>query len=195
MLIWLVLLLAQNAAPPSQVDRGEALFLDPAQGCGGCHALKGKGTAVGPDLKGIARLSPAGISMAIRSTVTQYVQVVKLKSGESFPTLPPPAGDQPVKIFDLSKTPPEVHEVQRADIGGMTANSGWKHPPAGRKYTDEQMADIIAYIRYAGVGNKSAVSPDDVKEVEVPSRAGQPRAVRTSGIGTSFQYPGDSRSS
>ena len=163
MVIWVALLMAQSAAAQSQTDRGEALFMDPAQGCATCHALKGKGTAVGPDLKGIARLSPAGIAMAVRSTVTQYVQVVKLKSGESFPTLPPAAGDQPVKIYDLSKMPPEAHDVQRADLGPMTANNAWKHPPSERKYTDEQMADIIAYVRYAGAGNKSPVAPDDVK--------------------------------
>jgi mono/diheme cytochrome c family protein len=162
MIIWLALLMAQAAAP-SQIERGEALYFDAALGCGNCHALKGKGTAVGPDLKGIARLSPAGIAMAVRSTVTQYVQVVKLKSGESFPALPPAAGDQPVKLYDLSKTPPESHEVARADIGSMSANSGWKHPPSTRKYTDEQMADIIAYVRYAGAGTKTPVDPDDVK--------------------------------
>jgi cytochrome c551/c552 len=96
MVIWVALLMAQSASAQTQIERGEALFLDPALGCGTCHALKGKGTAIGPDLKGIARLSPAGIAMAVRSSVTQYVQVVTLKSGESFPTLPPPAGDQPV---------------------------------------------------------------------------------------------------
>jgi mono/diheme cytochrome c family protein len=162
MVIWIALLMAQAAAP-TQIDRGEVLFMDAAQGCGSCHALKGKGTAVGPDLKGIARLSPAGIAMAVRSSVTQYVQVVKLKSGPSFPTLPPAAGDQPVKIYDLSKMPPEAHDVPREDIGSMTANSAWKHPPSVRKYTDEQMADIIAYVRYAGAGSKTPVDPADVK--------------------------------
>jgi mono/diheme cytochrome c family protein len=161
MVIWVALLMAQAAAP-TQIDRGEALFFDTAQGCGNCHALKGKGTAVGPDLKGIARLSPAGIAMAVRSSVTQYVQVAKLKSGESFPTYPPPAGDQ-MKLYDLSKTPPALHEVAKADIGSMTPNQTWKHPPTTRKYTDEQMADIIAYIRYAGAGTKTPVDPADVK--------------------------------
>ena len=163
MVIWVALLMAQSASAQTQIERGEALFLDPALGCGTCHALKGKGTAVGPDLKGIARLSPAGIAMAVRSSVTQYVQVVTLKSGETFPTLPPPAGDQPVKIYDLSKMPPEAHDVQRADIGSMAANNTWKHPPSTRKYTDQQMADIIAYVRYAGAGTKTPVDPDEVK--------------------------------
>jgi mono/diheme cytochrome c family protein len=59
--------------------------------------------------------------------------------------------------------PPEAREVERADIGGMTANAAWQQPPSQRKYTDEQMADIIAYIRYAGANNKTPVDPDDVK--------------------------------
>ena len=44
-MFWIVLFLAQ-AAVPSQIERGEALFFDAQQGCGSCHALKGKGTAV-----------------------------------------------------------------------------------------------------------------------------------------------------
>src|ERR1051326_851372 len=165
MVIWVALLMAQSATAQTQIERGEALFLDSALGCGTCHSLKGKGTAVGPDLKGIARVSPAGIAMAVRSTVTQYGQGVKVKAGESFPASPPPPGDQPVKIYDLSKMPPEAHDVQRADIAGTTANNIWKHPPSTRTYTDQQMADIIAYVRYAGTGNKSAVDPDDVKQM------------------------------
>jgi len=170
MVIWVALLMAQSAAAQSQsgaqaqITRGEALFFETDQGCGTCHALRGKGTAIGPDLKGIARLSPAGIAMAVRSSVTQYVQLVTLKSGESFPTFPPPAGDQPVKLYDLSKTPPAPHDVQRADIGSMGPNPAWKHPPAStKKYTDEQMADIIAYVRYAGAGTRAPVDPADVK--------------------------------
>ena len=45
----------------------------------------------------------------------------------------------------------------------MTPNSEWKHPPSTRKYTNEQMADIIAYVRYAGAGTKTPVDPGDVK--------------------------------
>ena len=85
-MFWIVLLMAQ-AAVPSQTERGEALFFDTQQGCASCHLLKGKGTAVGPDLAGIGRLAPQAIAMAARSTVTQYVQVAKLKSGGSFPAM------------------------------------------------------------------------------------------------------------
>lgn len=157
-MIWVVLLLAQSAAP-TQIERGEALFFDTAHGCGGCHALKGKGTAVGPDLREVARLSPKGIAMSVRSTVTQYVQVVKLKNGQSFPAMPP-KGDQ---LYDLSKTPPEPVKATAAEIASTSANNGWQHPAAGQKLTDQQIADLVAYIRYAGANNRQTVAPDDIK--------------------------------
>src|ERR1035438_5221727 len=90
-MFWIVLFLAQ-AAVPSQTERGEALFFDAQQGCGTCHALKGKGTAVGPDLTGLGRLGPQAIAMAARSTVTQYVQGVKLRPGGLEPFYPGAAG-------------------------------------------------------------------------------------------------------
>lgn len=160
------LLMAQSAAAqsavPAQIQRGEAVFFEPAAGCGNCHALKGRGTAIAPDLKGVARLSPAGLAMAIRSTATQYVQIIKVKSTGTFPAMPPGADEKTVKIYDLSKMPPELHEVDRADIS-MSPNSAWKHPPSLRKYSDEQIADVIAYVRYAGAGSKTPVDPADVK--------------------------------
>jgi mono/diheme cytochrome c family protein len=162
MILLAPLLLFAQVAAPTQIDRGEALFMDSARGCASCHALKGKGTAVGPDLKGMSRLSPKAISTSLRSTVTQYVQIVKLKSGESFPSMPP-ADEAKFTLYDLSKTPPARHEVAKTDVASTAANNGWKHPPATRKYTNEELADIVAYIRFAGANNRQAVSPDDVQ--------------------------------
>ena len=158
---WVLALFLAQAAAPTQIERGEALYNDAARGCSGCHALKGKGTAVGPDLKDISRLTPKGLAMAVRSTVTQYVQVVKLKSGESFPAMPPKDND--TRIYDLSKLPPEAHQAAKADVASTSPNDGWKHPAAGYKYTPQEMADVVAYIRFAGANNRQPVSPDDIK--------------------------------
>jgi mono/diheme cytochrome c family protein len=165
-MFWVFLFLAQSAAAqsavPSQIQRGEALFFSSPPACGTCHSLKGRGTAIGPDLKGVARLSPAGLAMAIRSTATQYVQTMKVKSAGTFPGMPPGGDEKTVTIYDLSKMPPEVHEVDRADIS-MSPNNAWKHPPSHGTYTDAQVADLIAYVRYAGAGSKTPVDPADVK--------------------------------
>jgi mono/diheme cytochrome c family protein len=160
-MIWAITLLFAQAAVPTQIDRGEALFADSARGCASCHALKGKGTAVGPDLKDISRLSPKAIAMAIRSTVTQYVQVIKLKSGESFPSMPLKEGAS--TVYDLSKLPPEAHPAQQSEIASTQPNNQWKHPPTARKYTPGEMADIVAYVRFAGANNRQPVEPDDVQ--------------------------------
>jgi cytochrome c551/c552 len=131
-MIWIALLLAQ-AAVPSQTERGEALFFDAQKGCASCHALKGKGTAVGPDLTGIGKLPAAAIAMAARSTVTQYVQVVKLKSKECFPAMTGAKDANSVTLFDLSKTPPEKKVVAPGDIASTAGNDAWKHPPPFRR--------------------------------------------------------------
>jgi mono/diheme cytochrome c family protein len=160
-MFWIVLLFAQAAAAP-QVERGQALFLDPAKGCVNCHALKGKGTAVGPNLTGIGRLSPAAIATAVHSTVTQYVQKVKLSSGETFAAMPAKA-DEKTAFFDLSKTPPELRTFDKAAIKDVSANDNWKHPPAAAKISGETLADIVAYIRYASTGARTPVDPGDVQ--------------------------------
>ena len=161
-MIWIALLLAQTAVP-SQTERGEALFFDAQKGCAGCHALKGKGTSVGPDLTVIGKLPAAAIAMAARSTVTQYVQVVKLKSKESFPAMTGAKDATSVTLFDLSKTPPEKKVVAPGDIASFSGNDAWKHPPAASKISAEQLADIVAYIKFAATGSRKPVDPSEAQ--------------------------------
>jgi mono/diheme cytochrome c family protein len=102
--------------------------------------------------------------MAARSTVTQYVQVIKLKSGgEAFPAMMGKKDDKSVVLFDLSKNPPEKKEVAPGDIASSNSNDMWKHPPAASKIDPEKLADIVAYIKYATTGSKKAVDPADVR--------------------------------
>jgi mono/diheme cytochrome c family protein len=163
-MIWLALILAQAAVaqPQQQVARGEALFNDVQKGCAGCHSLRGQGTAVGPDLKVIGRLSPVAINMAVKSTVTQYVKSVTLKSSESFPGMPVKEDEKTVQLFDMSKAPPENKTIDRTDIKSMNGNDVWKHPPAANKLNPQDMADVISYIKYAATGTRQAVDPDDI---------------------------------
>jgi mono/diheme cytochrome c family protein len=157
-----VWVLAQSAATP-QVDRGQALFLDAATGCASCHALKGKGTAIGPDLTGIGHLSAAAIGMAARSTVTQYVEKVELTTKQSFPGFPVKKDEKSATYYDMSKTPPELRTLEKSQITATRGNDLWTHPPAAAKISAENLADIVAYIRYCATGNKSTVDPADVK--------------------------------
>jgi mono/diheme cytochrome c family protein len=162
-MLWIALLLfwAQNAAP-QQVQRGEALFTDTTRGCANCHALKGRGTAVGPDLKQIGRIGPHAIATAMRATLTEFVENVKPKSGDAFPGMPAGGDESSVKYYDVSKNPPELRQFAKSEV--KTSNdTGWKHPPAVANYTPEQIADLVAYVRYAVSGSTKPVDPADVE--------------------------------
>ncbi len=161
-MFWVILLWAQSAAQ-QQVERGHALFLENSRGCATCHALKGQGTAIGPDLSAMGRLSPQAIVTAVRSSVTQYVQEVKLKSGSSFPGMPAGEEEKAVRFYDVSKTPPELHTVDRSDLLSVATQDKWKHPPSISGYTSAQLADIIAYLRFAVTGAAKAVDPADLE--------------------------------
>jgi mono/diheme cytochrome c family protein len=160
--IVLLLFVAPSVWSQTQIERGEALFLNAEKGCGSCHALKGKGTAVGPDLSGIGRLTPAAIAMAAHSTVTQYVEVIKVKGGDSFPGYTAAKTADKLTVFDLSKNPPEKKEFAPADVT-RSGNDKWKHPPAVAKMEGQDFADIIAYIRFAASGAKKTVEPSEVQ--------------------------------
>jgi hypothetical protein len=68
-----------------------------------------------------------------------------------------------LQYYDLSKTPPELRKFAPGDVQSKSDNSSWKHPPAVGGYTNQQMADIVAYIRWAAAGDRKAVDPSDVE--------------------------------
>ena len=162
-MIWLsVLLFLQAAAPNPQINRGQTLFFADGN-CGTCHALKGKGTAVGPDLKVLGRVGVRALVTAIRASRTEYVEAVKVKGGDTFPGMKAASTDPAVvQYYDLSKTPPELRKFAPGDIS-KSDNATWKHPPAAGGYTNQQIADIVAYIRWATAGERKAVDPSDVE--------------------------------
>jgi hypothetical protein len=91
------------------------------------------------------------------------VQTVKLKKGDTFPAMPGAKEGTAVMLYDLSKMPPEQMKVEQADIDSMHNNETWKHPPLTRGYTADEVADIVAYVKYAGNGDRKKIDPDDVK--------------------------------
>jgi hypothetical protein len=153
---------AQNSAGiPAQAERGQTLFYGEAK-CGSCHALKGKGTAVGPNLVNIARIPPRAIAMSVRSTRTQYVQAVKVKGKEEFPGMKSSEEGNTVQFYNLAANPPELVKLDKSEFTA-TDNQTWKHPPASAKLSNEHLADIIAFIRWASFGDKTEIDPSEAQ--------------------------------
>lgn len=159
-------LAAYAADVPAQAARGKALFFSEAQKnhCATCHQMEGKGTAIGPDLTNIARISPRAISVSILASRTAYAKEVELRNKRKFPAMIASETAGEVKLFDLSKMPPEEQTHAKPAIYSIKDNATWRHPPESTGFSKEQIADVIAYIRWASFGDTKGVDPDEVKQ-------------------------------
>lgn len=162
------ILLAQvKKAPPmtKQVERGKDMFLHTTKctACGNCHEVGGVGTAVGPDLTKLASVvGPRGLVSTIQMSMTAYVQEYKIKDLGTFPGIQK-EGSGGTQIYDLSKIPPELHEVKSGDITSQKQNEKWKHPPATAEYTSQELADLIAWLKYAATGSVKEVKAEEIE--------------------------------
>jgi hypothetical protein len=161
------LVLAQVKTSPmtAQVQRGKELFQHSTKGiaCGTCHEIGGVGTAIGPDLRKLASVvGPRGLLSTIQMSMTAYVQEYKIKDLGTFPGIQK-EGSGGCEIFDLSKNPPELHEVKTGDILSQKQNEKWQHPPAKAHYSNQELADLIGWLKWAATGATKEVKPDDLE--------------------------------
>jgi putative heme-binding domain-containing protein len=153
--------------PPitAQATRGREQFLHSAKGtaCATCHLVDGQGTAVGPDLTDIGSVvGPHGLVGTIKMSMTAYVQEVQTKTNGTFPGIQKQKDGDTLQIWDLSLTPPVLRTLQSSDVTSMKQNDKWKHPPTGAGYTQQELADIIAYLKWAATGSITEVKPSDL---------------------------------
>ena len=152
---------AQTFDGPEQAGRGQKLFTATAKpaACSTCHAIGATAPTPGPDLKMWSRLAPRGTASAITTALTEKSVMVDLRQGGSFPATKVSEDETSIKFFDLSKNPPEIRVVAKADVKEVKANAIWKHPPGTEKYSPQELADLIAYIRWVGNRDKTPVDP------------------------------------
>jgi hypothetical protein len=145
---------------PAQAQRGEKLFFGAGGGlsCSACHAVKGKGAAVGPDLQRIAGVPARAIKLAILSSRTQYVEEITTKGQQTFPAMKKADGE----YYDLSKTPPELRKLPESEVVSRRDNATWKHPPESAGMENEKLADIIAFLKWVFLRDPRKVEPDSL---------------------------------
>lgn len=157
--------IVHGADMPAQAKRGSKLFFETTKGlpCATCHQLEGKGTPAGPDLKNIAAASPRGMVLAILATRTAYVVELETTTGRRFPAMQHSETPEGVVYYDLSASTPKTVTLKKADIRSSRDNAKWKHPPEATGYTPEELADVIAYIRFVTRGVTQPVLAADMK--------------------------------
>ena len=137
---------------PPQAARGYAYFFDATrENCGVCHAVGGRGIAVGPDLMQSAKGASDLIS-GIHATRSRYVLTAKLRNGEQFAALLAEQSGNQVRLYDLTLTPPVLRTFGRSDIVWLDSKSTWQHEDFVRNYASAELGDIAVYLRWVAAG-------------------------------------------
>jgi mono/diheme cytochrome c family protein len=135
---------------PAAAARGHELFSDPARAnCGFCHAVGGRGIAIGPDL---TVSKPAEMLSEIGATHSRHVVTAKLKNGEEFPALLVEQNVQEIRLYDLTLSPPVMRTLLRAEIISLGPNSSWRHSNFVKDYSRAELEEIVVYLRWAASG-------------------------------------------
>jgi mono/diheme cytochrome c family protein len=133
---------------PPLAARGHGLFFDPArENCGVCHAIGGRGIAIGPDLK-----SQPDLVKLVRSTQSRHVLTAKLGSGEEFPALLVEQKVRQIRLYDVTLAPPVLRTFAREEVASLSENPSWRHSDFVKDYSQAELEDIAVYLRWATEG-------------------------------------------
>jgi mono/diheme cytochrome c family protein len=144
--------IASFSGPP-QAARGHALFFDPLRNnCGVCHAVGGRGIAIGPELTTMPVKDAAELTSQIHATRSRHVVTAKLATGEEFPALLAEQDANVVRLYDLTLTPPVLRTLARRDVVSLTQNAAWRHEDFVHDYPAAELDDVVVYLRWAATG-------------------------------------------
>ncbi|HUA18506.1 MAG TPA: c-type cytochrome [Bryobacteraceae bacterium] len=155
----------QDKMPPTpQIQRGRELFMNSPRGtaCKTCHQVAGLGTAIAPDMTAMASYgSIHSLVMTMHMKMTDNVLRFKTSAG-NFPGIVKLQNGALIEVYDLSKTPPVLRTLNRMQIISMDRDDQWKHPPATANYSQQELADIIAFLRWATTGAQTEIAPAEI---------------------------------
>jgi mono/diheme cytochrome c family protein len=132
---------------PAAAARGHELFFDPPRAnCGVCHAVDGRGIAIGPDLNAS---KPSEMLSEIGGMRSRHVVTAKLQNGEEFPALLVERSAQEIRLYDLTLVPPVMRTLLGAEVISVVPNSSWRHGDFVKDYSRPELEEIVVYLRWA----------------------------------------------
>jgi len=155
---------AQSKPTTPQATRGRETFTKSSKGtaCATCHSMAGLGTAIGPDLTNMASFAPPrGFVQTMHMSMTEYVQQIKTADG-TFPGMVKEKKEEQTEVWDLSQMPPVLRTLPTKQIT-MSREQKWKHPPSTVDYSPQELADLVAFLKWAATGSVKEIKPEDVE--------------------------------
>ena len=140
-----------------EAKRGEELFFDLTREkrCGLCHQVRGKGTAVGPNLTVAAGAKTAGeLELDIREPGKQRafgfeLTEVATRGGETIRGVLAERTPEQVRIYDTTALPPVLRTVPSGQVQRVRTRRRRSPMPAGWEsiYSDGEIRTIVAFLK------------------------------------------------
>lgn len=130
---------------PESAQKGRALFFDATRmsGCGKCHEVEDRGTAVGSDLKSLTAAQLANL----RAPSKLRVVTVSATGEDPFPGIVVEQTAQRVRVYDIGTTIPVLWTIA-AGQASVSPGSAWSHADAVRNYNDAEIELIRGYLEW-----------------------------------------------
>ena len=130
---------------PVVAQKGRELYFDATRmsGCGKCHELQDRGTAVGPDLKSLT----AAQLRDLRSGSTTRVVTVRATEEEPFPGIVVEQTAQKARVYDIGAAVPVLRTFAASQVR-IASGSAWSHAEAVRNYSDAEIEAIRGYLEW-----------------------------------------------
>lgn len=134
-----------GAGLPPAAEKGWTLFFDAVRmgGCGKCHELDNRGTAVGPDLRA---LSPAQLRN-LRAVSRARVVTASAVQEDPFPAVVAEQTPELIRVYDLSSPLPVLRTFQPSRVR-IIPGSEWSHATAAQAYSEIELEAISDYLKW-----------------------------------------------
>jgi mono/diheme cytochrome c family protein len=130
---------------PVSAQKGRALFFDAVRmgGCGKCHELGDRGSAVGPDLRA---LDPAQFR-DLRAVSRTRIVTASPVNEDPFPAFVTEQTAERIRVYDLSSPLPVLRTFQPVEVR-ITPGSAWSHATAVEPYSEVDLEAISGYLTW-----------------------------------------------
>jgi putative heme-binding domain-containing protein len=148
----------EEAPPPSKtaadvphspgLEAGREVF---ETHCAACHAIRGTGGKVGPELSAVAAqegLRKRIVSPPEKSDSAYALITVTAKDGRIVTGVKRRETDEVIQVYDISATPPVSRSIAKEDIGKVETTGRSAMPgDFGKRLSEKQLADLVAFLR------------------------------------------------
>lgn len=136
---------------PGNPEAGKAIYWGAKAGCGKCHAVRGEGGRMGPDLSNVGGSRPLAV---IRESIVdpgkdlyylgnEAARVV-LKNGQTLTGVAKNRSNYSLQLVDGKG---KLHLVQMSDVKELTVSETTPMPTDyAKRLTREELRDLLAYL-------------------------------------------------